>query len=142
MYFFDDIPQLLEIVKKNVSVVHILVDESDYNSKLNISMVKLNTIDIKYTVKKVREVVTFFKDYHEYQGDAEDMYKLLLKMEKGNHKVIDLLLNDLFYYIEDAFKTILNKEEVYLSDILDLYGFTPIYKKDYKEDVKILNRHK
>ena len=142
MYFYDDIPQLLEIVKKNVKVVHLLIDEEDYNSVINSSMVKLNTLDVKYTVKKVREVVSFFKDYYDYSGEAEDMYKLLLKMEKGNHKVIDLLRNDLFYYIEDAFKTILNKETVTLADILELYGIIPIFKKEYKEDIKILNKVK
>ncbi len=130
MYFYDDIPSLFEIVKKHVITVHLLVDEEDYNSIINNKMVKLNAIDLTYTERKVRDVINFLKDTHEYVGDAEDIYKMLLRLQKGDTRVIGILRDLLFDYINEAFKVILNKEEVYLSDIINFYNMTPIYTKE------------
>ena len=141
MYFYDDVPSLLEIVLKNVMSVHLLIDESKYNSLFTISCIKLDDLDRDYTIFKVNKVIEFFKQRHTYTGDLTKINSIIFQYKKGED-VLDALKEYLYEYIYTAFKQLLDKEDIYLRDIIDYYNMTPIYTESFYGIQKVNKKYK
>ena len=137
MYVYEDIPMLIETIKKHQDdTISLLVDESIIDQDILFLQLFFSHHNFEVDLKLMFNTIVYLRDKQGYDRSLDDLYKLIgilaERLYVNGDDVFSLLENYMHMYLIKAYMSIFDKETVTLRDILELYGINivPITNTD------------
>ena len=139
MYIYEDIPMLVELIQKHQDEhINLLVDENVLNSELIATKLFYAHHSIVIDIRSIFKTIRFLKDYHKYDRNIDDIYKMVgvvsERLYMDNQDAIDILESYFNMYLIRAYSSIINKDNITMRDLLDLYNIDVITIKNPSND--------
>ena len=131
MYVYEDIPMLIETIKKQDGEhINLLIDGDILDTNIIFLKLFIAHHQIECDLKAVFRTIDFLRTKHGYDRSKDDLYNtigvVLERMYMEDIDTVGILEGYLSMYLNRAYMSILNKEEVTIRDILSLYDITPV----------------
>lgn len=139
MNIYEDIPMLIKLIKKQKDgPINLLIDEEVLNSEIFCTKLFCAHHSITGDIKSIFSTIRFLKEYHNYDRNIDDIYKMvgivLEKLYMDNQDTINYLESYFNMFLIRAYSSIIGKEPATMKDLLALYNINVIAIKNPTND--------